>query len=69
MHIVAQGERCTGIDVDDVYGSVDEIHRRVRVDEHALESERATEEPFFVRISSSQNLQCITCPLNPMQLL
>ena len=33
MHVVAEGERCTGpdimsegIDVDDVYGSVDDIH-------------------------------------------
>ena len=35
-----------------VYGSVDEIHaceehRLVPADEHTLESEKATEEPFF----------------------
>ena len=59
MHVVAEGERCTGpditsegIDVDDVCGSVDEIHaceghRLVPADEHPLESEKATEEPFF----------------------
>ena len=40
MHVVAEGERCTGpdiisegIDVDDVYGSVDEIHAS---EEHRL---------------------------------
>ena len=40
-----------GIDVDDVCGSVDEIHaceeHRLVRDEHTLESEKATEEPFF----------------------
>ena len=52
MRVVATGERCTGpditsegIDVDDAYGSVDEIHaceehRLVPADEHTLESEK-----------------------------
>ena len=59
MHVAAEDENTAGpdvtskgIDVDDVYGSVDAIHaceeqRLLPADEHVFESKQATEEPFF----------------------
>ena len=59
MHVAAEDENTAGpdvtsegIDVDDIYGSVDIIHaceeqRLLPADEHVFKSKQATEEPFF----------------------